>query len=240
MAAFAYGTEMVKPVDTIAGPGGPWFHVAKRLVRDFVRTDLPAGPSEGIVLADGSISPTQVAWDTLIQAEHGPDSAGICVTCSSEYAQKVAGEIDKALQNLPKSIVDRIAENTKNYSCILLFKDLDGAVQFINEYAPEHLSIDSKLPDKIYRRYRDKIRHVGTIFLNTPMSAGDFGLGPNSTLPTGGAAKLYSGLSVDVFIKKPTIEKLTVQGLKRMKNTVTCLAEYEGFPAHAQAMKHKH
>ncbi len=237
IAAFAYGTKLVKPVDVIAGPGGPWTHVAKRMVRDVVRLDLPAGPSEGMVLADGTVPARQVAWNVLGEAEHGPDSAGVLVTTSYRYAEEVAEEIDKALEEVPEPRLSYIKENAKKYSAIIVCDSLDEAIEFINEYAPEHLAIDSKYAKQIFNKYKGKLKNFGTLCLNTPISAGNFGIGPNSTLPTGGYARLYSGLSVDVFLKKPTLEMLRGRGWRRMKRTVLTLAEYEGFPCHYRAME---
>jgi len=237
VAAFAYGTKTVRPVDVVAGPGGPWLYVAKRMVRNVVRTDLPAGPSEGMTLADGTVPARHVAWNTLGEAEHGPDSAGVCVTTSFEYAQQVAEEIDKALQALPEPRLSYVKENAKKYSCVLAFKTMEEAIDFVNSYAPEHVTIESREARRLYKRYYGKLRHFGTLCLNTPISAGNFGVGPNSTLPTGGYARQYSGLSVDAFLKKPTIEEVRGKGWQKLRSMVIDLAQYEGFPAHAEAFK---
>lgn len=238
VAAFAYGTRLVKPVEVVAGPGGPYTYAAKLMVRDVVRIDLPAGPSEALVFADGTLPPEWVAWNVLNEAEHGPDSAAVLVTLSQEYAERVAKEIEKALEPLPEPRRSYVRENAEKYSAIIICDDMDEAIEFINNYAPEHLAIDSKHARRIYRKYYDQLRNFGTICLNTPFSAGNFGIGPNSTLPTGGYARLYSGLNVDVFLRKPTVEELRGKtGWKRMLETVVTLAEYEGFPAHAEAMK---
>ncbi|MEN2975210.1 MAG: histidinol dehydrogenase [Candidatus Caldarchaeales archaeon] len=237
IAAFAYGTRLIKPVDVIAGPGGPYTYVSKLLVRDIVRTDLPAGPSEALVLADGTLPAEWVAWNVLNEAEHGPDSAVVLVTTSFDYAEKVREEIDKAIEVLPEPRRSYVKENAQKYSGIIVCDDLDEAIDFINSYAPEHLAIDSKNARKIFQKYSKKLKNFGTVCLNTPISAGNFGIGPNSTLPTGGYARLYSGLNVDTFLKKPTVEELRgPRGFKKMYETVQALAEYEGFPAHARAM----
>ena len=238
IAAFAYGTKQVKPVDVIAGPGGPYTYAAKLLVRDIVKTDLPAGPSEAVVFADGTLPARWVAWNLLNEAEHGPDSAAVLVTLSRQYAEEVDKEVEKILDVLPEPRRSYIIENTKRYSAIIVFDDTDEAIEFINRYAPEHLALDSKNARKIFKKYYGRLLNFGTICLNTPISAGNYGLGPNSTLPTGGYAKIYSGLNVDVFLKKLTIEEIRGRkGFIKMLDTVVTLAEYEGFPAHAGSMK---
>lgn len=238
IAAFAYGTKQVKPVEVVAGPGGPYTYVAKLFVRDIVKIDLPAGPSEAVVFADGTLPAKWVAWDLLNEAEHGPDSAAVLVTLSRQYAEEVDKEVEKIMDLLPEPRKSYIIENTKRYSAIIVFDDMDEAIEFINQYAPEHLALDSKNARKIFKKYYGKLLNFGTICLNTPISAGNYGIGPNSTLPTGGYARIYSGLNVDVFLKKLTIEEVrSRKGLMRMLDTVVTLAEYEGFPAHAGSMK---
>jgi len=238
IAAFAYGTRQVKPVDVIAGPGGPYTYVAKLLVRDIVKIDLPAGPSEAMVLSDGTLPAKWVAWNLLNEAEHGPDSAAVLVTLSREYAEEVDREIEKALEALPEPRRTYIIENSKKYSAIIVFDEMDEAIEFINNYAPEHLALDSKYARRIFRKYCKRLSNFGTICLNTPISAGNYGVGPNSTLPTGGYAKIYSGLNVDIFLKRLTVEEVrSRKGFLKMLNTVVTLAEYEGFPAHAGSMK---
>ena len=237
IAAFAYGTEQVNPVECIAGPGGPYTYAAKRMVGDLVRLDLPAGPSEGMVFSDGSVSSTQVALDVLNEAEHGPDSSGILVTTSYDFGVMVSEEIDRILLELPEPRQGFVRENAKKYSGIIVCDSLEDAVRFINEFSPEHLAIDSKRARRILNKYRDLLRNFGTVCVNTPISAGNFGIGPNSTLPTGGYARMFSGLSVDAFLRKPTVEELRGKGWKRFAEMVATLADYEGFPSHARAMR---
>jgi histidinol dehydrogenase len=239
IAAFAYGTETVKQVDVVAGPGGPWTYAAKRLVSENVRVDLPAGPSEGMVFSDGTVPVTQVAWDVLNEAEHGPDSTGILVTTSYDFGVRAAEEIDKALEQIPEPRASYVKQNAKKYSAVIVCENLDEAARFINEFCPEHLALDSKHARRIFRKYQSVLRNFGTVCLNTPISAGNFGIGPNSTLPTGGNARLFSGLSVDAFLRKPTFEELRGGGWKKFAEIVLELAEYEGFPSHAKAMEVK-
>jgi histidinol dehydrogenase len=237
IAALAYGTEHVKAVEAIAGPGGPYTYVAKRMVSDLVRLDLPAGPSEGMVLSDGTVSTTQAALDVLNEAEHGPDSSGILVTTSTEFGIGVAEQIDRILEHMPEPRRTYVINIAKKYSAIIVCPNLDEAVKFVNEFSPEHLAIDSKHARRILRRYGSRLKNFGTICVNTPISAGNFGIGPNSTLPTGGYARIFSGLSVDAFLKKPTVEELRGKGWKHFAEMVITLANYEGFPSHAEAMK---
>ena len=238
IAAFAYGTRLVKPVDVVAGPGGPYTYAAKLMVRDLVRIDIPAGPSEALVFADGSLPAEWVAWDFLNEAEHGPDSAAILLTLSMDYAEEVSEKLGELVEKLPEPRRSYVLENAGKYSAIIVCEDLDEAVEFMNRYAPEHLLIDSRRARAIFRRIRGKLRNFGTLCLNTPISAGNYGIGPNATLPTGGYARLYSGLNVDCFLKKPTVEEVRGgKGFRRMLEVVSALAEYEGFPAHAEAMK---
>ncbi|MFP3282862.1 MAG: histidinol dehydrogenase [Nitrososphaeria archaeon] len=237
VAAFALGTRTVKRADVIAGPGGPWTYAAKRLVRDLVRVDLPAGPSEALVIADGTVDPGIVAWDVLNEAEHGPDSSAVLVTTSMEHALRVAEAIDRAIQELPEPRRSYVLANAGKYSAIFVASSMDEAIDFANTYAAEHLLIDSSRADEIYRSYRGRLRNFGTVCLGTPISAGNYGLGPNATLPTGGYARLYSGLSVDAFLRKPTIEAATAEGLRDFAGVVLTMAEHEGFPSHARSVE---
>jgi histidinol dehydrogenase len=237
IAAFALGTNTIPKMDIVAGPGGPYTYAAKSLVKDYVRVDSPAGPSEGMVLSDGDASPHVVAWNVLNEEEHGPDSAGILVTTSFEFATKVQDEMEKALVQLPAFRREFIIENAKKYSGIIVCDNLDEAVDFINAYAPEHLSIESKNASRIFKRYKGVLKNYGTLTINTPFSAGNYGIGPNSTLPTNGYARIFSGLGVTTFIKSSTYEMVNKTGWKKMIGTVRTLADYEGFPSHRMAME---
>ncbi len=237
VAAFAHGTRLVRRVEVIAGPGGPWTYAAKRLARDLVRIDLPAGPSEALVVSDGTVDPEITAWDVLNEAEHGPDSSSVLVTTSMDHALRVADAIDRAIQELPEPRRSYVLANAGKYSAILVASSLDEAIDFANEYAAEHLLIESSRASDIYEFYRGRLRNFGTICLGTPISMGNYGLGPNATLPTGGYAKLYSGLSVDAFLRKPTIEMATEDGLERFGDVVLTMAEHEGFPSHAMSVR---
>ncbi len=236
IAAFAYGTKRIHKVDTIAGPGGPYTFMAKMLVYDAVRIDLPAGPSEGMVISDGMADPLKVAWNVLNEAEHGPDSVGLLLTTSREFAQSVINLMNDLLDKIPEPRKSFLISNAQKYSGAIVFSSMDELVKYVHEFAPEHLAIESKNANKIFNRYKDAFR-AGTIVINTPFSAGNYGIGPNSTLPTNGFAKMYSGLNVMNFMRSVTYEKITSTGWKNMVETVTTMASYEGFPSHKFAME---
>ncbi len=236
VAAFSYGTKTIKKTEVVAGPGGPYTFMAKILSCDAARFDLPAGPSEGMILSDGEADPEVVAWNLVNEAEHGPDSAGVLVTTSEEFAKKVSEQVDKIIESLPEPRKSYLIENSKKYSAILLFDNIDEAVDFVADYAPEHLAIESRNADIIFENYKYRLR-AGTVAINTPLSAGNYVVGTNHTLPTFGFAKAYSGLSVLNFLTSITVEKVEKEGWLRIKDKVVKLAEYEGFPAHAGAIK---
>jgi len=237
IAAMAYGTETIPKVDVIAGPGNPYVVAAQRVVmfKGDVKVEFPPGPSEGMVLADKYANPKFVAADVLSEAEHGPDSAGLLVTDSEELAREVVYELDEMLKKLPEPRKSYVMKNLKKYSGVILAETFNEAVEFVNNYAVEHLVIMTKDPMQVMK----KIKNAGTFCLGeySPITAGNFAAGPNAILPTGMFAKRYSGVSVDTFIKKPTIEYLNKEGLNRLKDTITTLSEFEGFPAHTDSVK---
>jgi len=233
VAAMAYGTDTVTAVYKIFGPGNQYVTAAKQLVQmQGVAIDMPAGPSEVCVLADETADPSFVAADLLSQAEHGADSQ-VLLVCSSEF---VVSNCMKALElqteQLPrKEIAKKALENSR----AVVLEDMDAAIDFINEYAAEHLIISCKDADAIAER----IINAGSVFIGnySPESAGDYASGTNHTLPTNGFARAYSGVSVDSFVKKITYQKLNKQGLKNISETVIQMAEAEGLNAHANAVK---
>ncbi len=235
ISAMAYGTETIPKVDVITGPGSPYVVAAQRLVMFDVKVEFPPGPSEGMVLADKYANPKFVAADVLSEAEHGPDSAGILITDSKELALRVKQEFIKCFEKLPEQKKNYVIENLKEYSGIILTETFDEAIDFVNEYAVEHLSIMTKDPMETMK----KIKNAGTFCIGeySPITAGNFAAGPNAILPTGMFAKRYSGVSIDTFIKKPTIEYLTKEGLRGLKDTIITLSEFEGFPAHTDSIK---
>jgi len=234
VAAMAYGTETVPKVDKIYGPGNVWVTAAKNVVAtdpDGAALDMPAGPSEVMVLADGSSDARFVALDLLSQAEHGPDSQVILVSTDEQFADRVDGEIEAALPGLPRR---SIIEQSLRHGACMLVGDLRDALAVANNYAPEHLIIQVKNP----RQYLEYIYNAGSIFLGswTPEAVGDYCSGTNHVLPTYGFARNYSGLSVGDFQKQMSVQELTRAGLTQLAPTVRTLAKLEGLDAHAQAV----
>jgi histidinol dehydrogenase len=233
IAAMAYGTETVPKLYKIFGPGNQFVTHAKQLIQhDGIAIDMPAGPSEVCVIADGTSNPAYVAADLLSQAEHGPDSQVLLISTSFDLVEDVMEEIQKQLKELDrKKIAIKALENSK----ALVVNDLNEAIEISNEYAPEHLIICCKDEELIAER----IINAGSVFLGdySPESAGDYASGTNHTLPTNGFAKIYGGVSVDSFVKKITYQKLTQQGLHNISNTVIQMAEAEGLDAHANAVR---
>lgn len=235
IAAMAYGTETIPRVDKIVGPGNIYVVAAKQVVAPDVDVDFAAGPSEVLVLADDSANPDFVAADLLAQAEHDPDAAAVLVTTSEKLALNVRELLREMLQKSPRR---RIALRAlEKYGRAVVARDFDEAIEFTNAYAPEHLELMVKRPNRVL----NKIKNAGAIFLGSysPVAAGDFAVGPNHILPTGGAARRCSGLSVLDFIRLPTVQKLTKRGLKRVAAVAERLAEIEGLPGHARSIEER-
>ena len=232
IAAMAYGTESVPKVYKIFGPGNQYVTAAKQLVslRD-VAIDMPAGPSEVEVLADESANPTFVAADLLSQAEHGIDSQALLITTSATLQQAVKAEVERQLALLPRK---EIAEKSLANSKLIVVSSMDEALEMTNQYAPEHLIIETTNPE-------EEAAHVvnaGSVFLGSysPESAGDYASGTNHTLPTNGYAKAYSGVSLDSFIRKITFQQLTLEGIQRIGPAIEIMAANEHLDAHKQAV----
>jgi histidinol dehydrogenase len=232
IGSLAYGTELVPPVDKIVGPGNKYVTAAKLLVFGQVDIDSPAGPSEALILADETAAPRFLAADFLSQVEHDPEAAAVLVTPDARLAQQVVDLIQGELPHLPRREIVEAA--LRKYSAVLVTKNLQEAVAFANLYAPEHLQVMTRDPFALL----PQIRHAGSIFLgpHAPVAVGDYASGTNHVLPTGGCARMFSGLSVDDFIKKPTFQHLSYEGLKSLKDTVMVLAEHEGLLLHARAI----
>jgi histidinol dehydrogenase len=233
IAAMAYGTETIPKVDKIFGPGNQYVTKAKTIVQSTTATaiDMPAGPSEVLVIADDSAIPEYVAADLLAQAEHGVDSQSILVTTSTAFAEKTIAELNKQLPLLPRAT---IAGKAIDNSYIIITKTLDEAMQFSNQYAPEHLILATDQ----WQQITANIVNAGSVFLGnlTPESVGDYASGTNHTLPTSAYARAYSGVSVDSFIKKITFQHISEEGIKNIGPTVEVLAELEGLQAHKNAV----
>ena len=232
IGAMTFGTEMVPKVYKIFGPGNQFVTVAKQLAtKHNVAIDMPAGPSELLVVADDTSNAAFVASDLLSQAEHGADSQVILVSTSEELIMRVEAEIEKQLNDLPrKDIAASAIENSK-----LIFVANDNtALELINEYGPEHLIICTENPDF----YSDGIENAGSVFIGnyTPESAGDYASGTNHTLPTNGYAKQYSGVNLDSFMKSMTFQKISEEGIRTIGPAIELMAEAEGLQAHKIAV----
>ena len=232
IGAMAYGTESIPKVFKIFGPGNQFVTMAKQLIQqDGVAIDMPAGPSEVLVIADDTAVPEFVAADLLSQAEHGADSQVILVTTNEEVAEKTMAAIYKQLEGLPrKEIVTKALKNSK----VIVLNNIDEAIAFSNLYAPEHLIISCKDEEQV----AEHIITAGSVFLGnySPESAGDYASGTNHTLPTNGYAAMYSGVSLDSFVKKITYQQLTREGLENIGATVMTMAAAEGLDAHKNAV----
>ena len=231
IAAMAYGTETIPAVDKIFGPGNRYVTKAKELLSTKVAIDMPAGPSEVLVLADDEAVPSFVASDLLSQAEHGVDSQTILVCSSCAIADAVSSELYEQLQRLPrKEIAQKALENSR----IIVLSDADARLDFVNMYAPEHLIISTDDPWGVSAR----VTSAGSVFVGnyTPESAGDYASGTNHTLPTAGWARSHSGVNVDSFVRKITFQAATPSGLLELGKTIVTMAQAEGLDAHANAV----
>lgn len=234
IAAMALGTESVPKVDKIFGPGNAYVTEAKRQVSqrlDGAAIDMPAGPSEVLVIADSSANPSFIAADLLSQAEHGPDSQVVLLTPDEKIAQDVSIEVDKQLTQLSRQ---DIAEKALKESRLIVTKDLEECIDISNRYGPEHLIIQTKNADQLV----DKINSAGSIFIGdwSPESAGDYASGTNHVLPTYGYTSTYSSLGLPDFQKRMTVQKLTPDGLKAIGNAVELMAQAEQLTAHKNAV----
>lgn len=232
IAAMALGTESIAKVDKIFGPGNRFVTKAKQMLSSKVAIDMPAGPSEVLVMADESCNPIYVASDMLSQAEHGPDSQAICVCSSAEIAKQVATEVDRLKQQLSRT---SSIEQSLSHSRIIVLGDVDSMIDFVNTYAPEHLIISMTEPDRVAER----IVAAGSVFIGnySPESAGDYASGTNHTLPTNGWAHSYSGVNIDSFVRKITFQRLSQAGLQSLAPTIITMAQAEGLDAHALAVR---
>lgn len=231
VAAMAFGTDSVPRVDKIFGPGNRFVTKAKQIVSRYTAIDMPAGPSEVMVMADESANPEFVAADMLSQAEHGPDSQAIALCSSVRLAQDVADAVRRLADALSRR--DSI-RGSLSHSRIIIFPGRDDMVDFANNYAPEHLIISLADPWEA----ADRITAAGSVFIGnySPESAGDYASGTNHTLPTSGWARSFSGVNIDSFMHKITYQELTPQGLKLLSSVITTMARAEGLDAHALAV----
>jgi histidinol dehydrogenase len=232
VAALAYGTETIRPVDKIVGPGNAWVTAAKLAVYGDVGVDLPAGPSEALVLADGSADPRIIAADLICQAEHGPDSPVALATADESFAAEVLANIDKLLPRLARREIIETALN--DHGLVVICDTPADAIDFANEYAPEHLTVHTANAEE------DALltTAAGSVFVGhwAPESAGDYATGANHVLPTGGLAAAYGPLSVEDCGSWRQVQTLTADGLARLQPTIGALAEAEGLTAHKLAV----
>lgn len=234
IGALAYGTETIPKCDKIFGPGNAWVAAAKSLVAQEAggpAIDMPAGPSEAMVLADEAADPAFIASDLLSQAEHDTVAQVVCVASTADVAARIEAEIEKQVSTLPR---EAIARASLKYGRMIIADGRADVIDIVNRYAPEHLIVQLRNPET----YVGAIRNAGSIFLGpwTPESVGDYASGTNHTLPTYGAARAYSGVTLESFIKYVSIQKLTKKGLKRLGPVVERLAEMEGLEAHKRAV----
>lgn len=235
IAALAYGTQSVPAVKKVLGPGSPYVAAAKQLLSGIIDPGMPAGPSESIILCDETANPHNTVLDVLNEAEHGPDSAALLVTHDAALAKDVHARLPKAIENLPQPQQDWLKTNMALYSGVVLTQSMEDSIAFCNEYATEHLLLKVKNPDDILPR----LVNAGEILIGetTPSSFGNFGIGINHVLPTGGKAHSYSCTSVWDFLKRTSLSRMTQEGYDALKDSVTKIADYEGFPAHANVIR---
>jgi histidinol dehydrogenase len=233
VAALAFGTESIRPVDKIVGPGGPWVTAAKLEVLGQCAIDMPAGPTEVLVVADDSADPVHVAADLLSQAEHGPDSPCLLVTPSAALADAVEAEIARQMPVLPRQ--EQLRASLLAGGVIVEAATLDDALDFADEYAPEHLTV--LVADD--QAALERVRNAGSLFLGpyAPESAGDYATGSNHVLPTGRLARSYGALSVESFGRWMQVQRVTREGLAAIRDSVAQVAEAEGLTAHRRAVE---
>lgn len=232
VAALAFGTETVPKVDKITGPGNIFVATAKKLVFGRVGIDMIAGPSEILVINDGSGDPAHIAADLLSQAEHDELASSILITTDRSFGQRVVDEVERQLLELSRQAI--AGKSWEKYGAVIIAGNLDEAIEFSNRIAPEHLELAVNDPFEVLPR----IRNAGAIFLGhfTPEAAGDYLAGPNHTLPTAGTARFFSPLSVDDFVKKSSVVYFSEKGLNRLGNTIVRIAELEGLEAHGESV----
>jgi len=237
MAALAYGTESIPAVAKIVGPGSQYVTAAKRLLFGTVDIGLPAGPSESLMIADDTTDPKLAALDLLIEAEHGPDSQVLLVTPSAALARAVASELSRLASELPEPRRSFVEKVFTGYGGIIVVAGLEEAADVANEVAPEHLQIATAEPFALL----GLVRNAGEILLgqHTPFSLANYTIGVNAVIPTGGAARTWSPLSTRDFMKWSSIAYATRAGYSSIKDSAVALANYEGFPAHARALRER-
>ncbi len=233
IGALAYGTRTVPKVDKIVGPGNIFVATAKKLLFGTVDIDMIAGPSEILIIADKNANPEYVAADLMSQAEHDKQASAVLLTTSKEVAEETIKEVYRQMENLSRK--DIIEEALNNFGAVIVFENMNDAVDFANEMAPEHLEVCTENP----MEFVGKIDNAGSVFLGSysPEPLGDYYAGPNHVLPTGGTARFFSPLSVDSFVKKSSFIYYTQSALRNAGSDIVKLAETEGLTAHANSIK---
>lgn len=234
IAALAYGTESIPKVAKVLGPGSSYVAAAKLLLSSVIDAGMPAGPSEAIVLCDESADPHNTVLDLLNEAEHGPDSAGLLVTHDEKLAEYVLENLPAAINTLPAKQADWLRTVFSTYGAIIVTDSMEQSIEIANLYAPEHLLLKVRDPDSVI----PKIRNAGEILIgeHTVFSFGNYAIGINHVLPTGGWAHSYSCTSVWDFLKRTSLSRVTSEGFASLAESVTVLTGYEGFPAHKNAV----
>jgi histidinol dehydrogenase len=237
IAALAHGTATIPRVVKVIGPGSSYVSAAKRLLYGTLDVGLPAGPSESIILTDEHADPRLAALDLLVEAEHGAESAALLVTHSRAVAEGVRAALPAYIAQLPEWRRKFVENVLANYGGILLTDSLAASIQFVNDYAPEHLEVLTEEPFVTL----NKLQHVGEILLghHTPIPTANYCLGLNAILPTGGFARSFSAVSVWEFLKRTGVGYLSREGYLRLQGITATLADYEGFPAHAMAIRER-
>ena len=237
VAAVAYGTETIPKCHKIIGPGNAYATAAKRVLANYIDSGLPAGPSECIILADENADPEKVALDWMIEAEHGPDSAALLVTNSEELVHKAAKIVERQLEKISDKRREFVTINFNTYGGAIITDSLEESIDFVNEYAPEHMEVMTKEPFTVL----PKIKNAGEILLGdyTPVTLCNFVLGPNAILPTGQFAKTYSSVSVLDFLKRSSVGYASREGFERVRDYAYRIATVEGFDTHGLAVKER-
>ncbi len=237
IAAMAYGTQTIPRVQKVLGPCSPFGAAAKQMLGGIINPGMPAGPSDSIILCDESADPDNTVWDVLNEAEHGPDSAGLLVTHHEPLARYVYEQLAVKISELPEPQHGYLTTNMAAYSGVVLTKSLEDSIDFCNLYAPEHVVMKVRNPDNIL----EKLVNAGEILIgeNSPSSLGNYGIGVNHVLPTGGMAHSYSCTSVWDFLKRTSLARVNAKGLNNLSPAVTAMADYEGFPAHANVLRQR-
>lgn len=237
IAALTYGTKTIPKVCKVLGPGSPYVAAAKQLLNGVIDAGMPAGPTDALILCDETANPHNTVLDVLNEAEHGDDSAALLVTHDKTLAEYVRQHLAVEINKLPNPQKDWLITNMERYSGVVLTNSMEESIAFCNEYAAEHILVKVKNPDDIV----PQIINAGEILIGeyTPNSFGNYGIGVTHVLPTGGKAMSYSCTSIWDFLKRTSLAQMTEEGFHALKDSVTTLTDYEGFPAHGNVIRNR-